>query len=121
MAWSLPKTLLYVISFSAGYAYFELHGDPCSILPWCGYYWQGITLYQYGFMLPLFTFVALVPFLRDIPWDGPADIKAFACFLVAIVTEDFLYFVFENRPIPSGVYTTQWGYLQVGTIALPYW
>ena len=103
------------------YALFERYNNPCAILPWCTYSWNGLTLYQYAFMLPLFTLVALIPVIKDIPMKKVADLNAFGSFLLAVLAEDCFYFLLENRPIPPGVYTTQWGYLMIQGFAIPDW
>lgn len=121
MSWRISATLAYIFSFSTAYAAFERYGNPCSLLPWCGYQWNGLALYQYAFMLPLFTLVALVPVLYDIPMSGAADLQAFGSFLLAVLAEDTIYFLIEMRPISPGIYTTQWGYLIIAGFALPFW
>lgn len=76
---------------------------------------------QYGFMLPLFSFVSLLPVLKDIPWKGKANFSALGTFLLMVLSEDSIYFLLEKRAISPGLYTTQWGYVSILGFALPYW
>jgi hypothetical protein len=111
----------YVFTFSSAYALFELRGSPCSLLPWCSYYWDGMNLYQYGFMLPLFSALAILPVRREFVEANSGRFFALALFLLAVISEDWMYFVFQGTPIAPGLYTTQWGYLAVASAVIPVW
>jgi hypothetical protein len=121
LPWRLTTTIPFTLAFSFLYAIFERYEDPCGFLPWCGYKWDGLAMYQYAFMLPLFTFIALLPVLKDIPMNGGANLQAFGTFLLAVLGEDTLFFAIEERGIQPGLYTTQWGYIMIQGFAVPYW
>lgn len=121
MRWRIAGIFAYVLAFALAYALFENYGRPCAIAPWCGYYWLGLAFYQYGFMLPLFTLIALVPFLKEVPWSKVADLRAFGSFLLAVLGEDSIYFLLQKSTISPGTYTTQWGYFEIQGFAVPYW
>lgn len=121
MSWRIARIFTYILAFAFAYALFENYGRPCSIVPWCGYDWLGLAFYQYGFMLPLFTVVALGPFLKEVPWSKVADLRAFGSFLLAVLGEDSVYFVLHRSTISPGTYTTQWGYFEFQGLAIPFW
>jgi hypothetical protein len=121
MVWSLRRTLAYVLVFSVSYSLFELYGQPCNLLPWCSYGLYGLALYQYSFMLPLFTLVALIPARADFFRSYPAKAYALGTFFLTVLAEDWFYFLFEFDPIHPGLYTTQWGYLLVAGWVVPLW
>ena len=91
------------------------------MLPWCTLNWLGLDLYQYGFMFPLFATVAILPVADKLTRNDRARLYAIATFLLAVLSEDFMYFVFGKQLIKPGMYTTQWGYIQLAGIVLPLW
>jgi hypothetical protein len=121
MSWRFCGIIAYILTFSSAYALFEIHSSPCSILPWCGYIWDGMNLYQYGFMLPLFSIAAILPVRRSFVAANSGRFFALALFFIAVIAEDVMYFVFSNQPIVPGLYTTQWGYFSVSWLVIPTW
>ncbi|HZW56764.1 MAG TPA: hypothetical protein VFF30_10795 [Nitrososphaerales archaeon] len=114
--------MVYSLGIAAGYSLFELIGKPCGILPWCSLNWLGLDLYQYGFMLPLFTFFAIAPIWSQFKSSHPAKLYALGTFLIIVLMEDWLYFVLGRTEITPGIYTTQWGYLAIlPTLIIPVW
>jgi len=82
----------------------------------------GLALYQYAFMFPLFILVAILPVRKEFFKNHAAKVYALGLFFVAVLAEDWFYFAFQIRLIQPGIYTTQWGYLDLmGWMIIPYW
>jgi hypothetical protein len=114
----------FVISalFAAAYAVFEAFGSPCKVFS-CRRLILGLGPYNILIMMPLFVLISLVSVKAEGKRvEAPSSLlTAGSLFLFMIVIEDILFFVVARSPITPGIFTTQWGYVDMRVTIIPVW
>lgn len=108
--------------FAAAYAVFEVFGRPCRIFS-CRRLILGLGPYNILIMIPLFIFISLVSVKAEGKRIGAPSslLMAGSIFVFMIVLEDILFFVVARSPITPGIFTTQWGYVDIRVTVIPIW